>query len=180
VLSVLGDWDEAEQLIGLLPVEDSRVRLLRSQLAFVRGDFDGAQAEAEMALIDSSAERIRALIRLADIALYLGDFSEAQRYGRGALDLSSAADANLRARCHGIVAATEYFGGEIHNAETRFRDALDLLEGLSEADRDRVIHSTILASIGCVAETKHEWAAAGHLADADRGGNAYRRVRCPG
>ena len=162
VLIVLGDWDEAEQLIGLLPVENSRVRLLRSELAFVRGDFDGAQAEAEMALIGSSAERIHVLIRLADIALYLGDFSEAQRYGRAALDLSSTADANLRARCYGIVAATEYFGGEIQDAETRFRDALELLEGLSEADRDRVIHSTILANIGCVAETKQEWAAAEH------------------
>jgi len=39
VLIVLGDWGEAEKLIGLLSVEDSRVRLLRSQLAFVRGDF---------------------------------------------------------------------------------------------------------------------------------------------
>ncbi len=162
VLIVLGDWDEAEQLIGLLPVEDSRVRLLRSELAFVRGDFDGAQAEAEMALIGSSAQRIHVLIRQADIALYLGDFSEAQRYGRSALDLSSTADANLRARCYGIVAATEYFGGEIQDAETRFRDALELLEGLSEADRDRVVHSTILANLGTVAETKQEWAAAEH------------------
>jgi ADP-ribosylglycohydrolase len=100
------------------------------------------------------------LIRLADIALYLGDFSEAQRYGRAALDLSSTSDANLRARCDGIVAATEYFGGDIQDAETRFRDALALMEGVSETDRDRVIHSTILANIGCVAETKHEWAAA--------------------
>jgi hypothetical protein len=57
VLIVLGDWGEAEKLTGLLPVEDSSVRLLRSELAFVRGDFDGALAEAEMALIDSSAER---------------------------------------------------------------------------------------------------------------------------
>jgi ADP-ribosylglycohydrolase/tetratricopeptide (TPR) repeat protein len=160
VLIVLGDWAEAEKLTGLLPVEDSRVRLLRSQLAFVRGDFDGAQAEAEMALVGSSAERIHVLIRLADIALYLGDFSEAQRYGRSALELSSTEDASLRARCHGIVAATEYFGGDIEAAETRFREALELLEGLSEADRDRVVHSTILANIGCVAETKQEWAAA--------------------
>jgi len=162
VLIVLGDWGEAEKLIGLLPVEDSRVRLLRSQHAFVRGDFDGAQAEAEMALMGSSAERIHVLIRLADIALYLGDFSEAQRYGRSALDLSSTEDANLRARCHGIVAATEYFGGDIQAAETRFRDALELLEGLSETDRDRVVHSTILANIGCVAETRQEWTAAEH------------------
>ena len=162
VLIVLGDWGEAEKLIGLLPLEDSSVRLLRSELAFVRGDFDGALAEAEMALIDSSAERVHVLIRLADIALYLGDFSEAQRYGRSALDLASTSDASLRARCYGIVAATEYFGGDIRAAETRFGDALELLEGLSEADRDRVIHSTILANLGTVAETKQEWAAAEH------------------
>src|SRR5260370_30866411 len=87
-LIVLGDWDEAERLIGLLPVEDSRVRLLRSELQFVRGDFEAAQAEAEMALIDSSAERIHVLIRLADIALYLGEFSEAQRYGNSSLDIA--------------------------------------------------------------------------------------------
>jgi ADP-ribosylglycohydrolase/tetratricopeptide (TPR) repeat protein len=161
-LIVLGDWDQAEQLIKHLPVEDSRVRLLRSQLAFVRGDFDGAQAEAEMALIGSSAERVHVLIRLADIALYLGDFSEAQRYGRAALDLASTADTNLRARCNGIVAATEYFGGEIADAETRFRDALESLESLPEPERDRVIHSTILANIGNVAETTHDWVAAEH------------------
>jgi tetratricopeptide (TPR) repeat protein len=128
----------------------------------VRGDFDGALAEAEMAVIGSSAERVHVLIRLADIALYLGDFSEAQRYGRSALDLASTSDASLRARCYGIVAATEYFGGDIQDAETRFRDALELLESMSEADRDRLIHSTILANLGTVAETKHEWAAAEH------------------
>ena len=162
VLIVLGDWAEAEKLTGLLPVEDSSVRLLRSELAFVRGDFDGALAEAEMALIDNSAERVKVLVRLADIALYLGDFSEAQRYGRSALDLASTSDANLRARCYGIVAATEYFGGDIAAAQIRFGDALQLLEDVPEADRDRVIHSTILANLGTVAETTQEWAAAEH------------------
>jgi tetratricopeptide (TPR) repeat protein len=99
VLLVLGDWDQAEELLGHLAVQDSTVRLIRSELAFVRGDFDDAQAEAEMALMgSSSAERARVPIRLADIALYLGDFSEAQRYGRSALDLAGTSDANLRAR----------------------------------------------------------------------------------
>jgi tetratricopeptide (TPR) repeat protein len=163
VLIVLGDWNEADRLIKLLPVEDSRVRLLRSELQFVRGDFDAAQAESEMALIDSSAERIHVLIRLADIALYLGDFSEAQRYGHAALELADTSDtANLRARCDGIVAATEYFGGDVQRAEARFRDALELLDSAPEADRDRVLHTTILANIGCVAETKQDWAAAEH------------------
>jgi Tetratricopeptide repeat len=86
-----------------------------------------------MALIDSSAERVHVLIRLADIALYLGDFSEAQRYGRSALDLASTSDASLRARCYGIVAATEYFGGDIQAAETRFGDALELLKEMPDA-----------------------------------------------
>jgi len=162
VLLVLGDWGEANRLTGLLPVEDCSVRLLRSELAFVRGDFDGALAEAEMALIDSSADRVHVLIRLADIALYLGDFSDAQRYGRSALDLASTSDASLRARCYGIVAATEYFGGDIRAAETRFGAALELLEDVPEADRDRVIHSTILANLGTVAETRQEWTAAEH------------------
>ena len=51
------------------------------------------------------------------------------------------------------MAATEYFGGDIRAAETRFGDALELLEDVPEADRDRVIHSTILANLGTVAET---------------------------
>jgi hypothetical protein len=47
-----------------------------------------------MALLGSSAtERIPVLIRLADIALYLGDFSQAQRYGNSALDLTATANA---------------------------------------------------------------------------------------
>ena len=115
-----------------------------------------------MALIGNSAERVKVLVRLADIALYLGDFSEAQRYGRSALDLASTSDASLRARCYGIVAATEYFGGDIAAAQTRFGDALQLLEDVPEADRDRVIHSTILANLGTVAETTQDWAAAEH------------------
>ena len=164
VLVVLGDWDEAERLIELLPVEDSRVRLLRSELAFVRGDFEAAQTEAEMALMASSADRVQVLIRLADIALYLGDFSEAQRYGHAALDAIGEDDnSSVRARCQGIVAATEFFGGDIAAAETRFRNALELVDSAPEADRDRVLRATILANIGGVAEAKHEWARAENL-----------------
>ena len=164
VLVVLGDWDEAERLIELLPVEDSRVRLLRSELAFVRGDFEAAQTEAEMALVASSADRVQVLIRLADIALYLGEFSEAQRYGHSALDAIGEDDNfSVRARCQGIVAATEFFGGDIAAAEARFRSALELVESAPDADRDRVLRATILANIGGVAEVKHEWARAENL-----------------
>jgi tetratricopeptide (TPR) repeat protein len=47
-------------------------------------------------------------------------------------------------------------------AEIRFREALELLERLPDADRDRVIHATILANLGTVVETKHDWAVAEH------------------
>src|SRR5262249_16839486 len=90
-------------------------------------------------------------------------FSEAQRYGHAALESAGTSDtATLRARCEGIVAATEYFGGDIQAAEARFRDALEFLESVPEADRDRGVHTTILANTGCVAETTQDWAAAGH------------------
>jgi len=109
----------------------------------------------------SSAERVQVLIRLADIALYLGDFSEAQRYGHSALATLGAADnSNVRARCYGIIAATEFFGGDIGGAEARFRSALELVDSAPATDRDRVLRTTILANIGCVAEAKHEWAEA--------------------
>jgi ADP-ribosylglycohydrolase len=163
VLIMLGDWDEAEQLIGYLPVDGSHVRLLRSQLEFVRGNFEAAQSEAEMALVGSPAERTQALIRLADIALYLGEFSEAQRYGNSALGILAHSDAaNLRARCYGIVAATEYFGGDVERAEARFRDALELVESTPETELDQVSRATILANLGVVAETKLDWSAAEH------------------
>src|SRR5689334_14190007 len=154
VLVVLGDWSEAERLIELLPVEDSRVRLLRSELAFVRGDFEAAQTEAQMALMASSADRVPVLIRLADIALYLGNFSEAQRYGHSALDAIGEEDSpSVRARCQGIVAATEFFGGDIAVAETHFRNALELVDSAPERAFDPV--SSALSGFRCLARL--EW-----------------------
>ncbi len=66
-------------------------------------------------------------------------------------------------RCQGIVAATEFFGGDIAAAETRFRNALELMDSAPDADRDRVLRATILANLGAVAEVKHEWARAENL-----------------
>jgi hypothetical protein len=59
VLIVLGDWDEAARLIELLPAQNSRVGLLRSELEFVRGNFEAAQGEAEMALVFSVSRTLR-------------------------------------------------------------------------------------------------------------------------
>jgi AAA ATPase domain/MalT-like TPR region len=160
-LIVLGDWDEAEDLAGRLPESDGRVRLLRSELRFVRGDFEGAREEAEAAASGPSADRIQAVIRLADIDLYLGNFSRAQRHGYTALQLATeSASGNLCARCLGIIAATEFFGGEIEAAGRRFSEALQLIKDVAEADRDRTVYTTILGNLGNVAEAKGDWPAA--------------------
>jgi ADP-ribosylglycohydrolase/tetratricopeptide (TPR) repeat protein len=160
-LIVLGDWDEAEELTRRLPEDDGRVRLLRSQLQFVRGNFDAAKADAQKALESRSADRIQTLIRLADIDLYLGDFSSAQRHGHAALkDAIESGSDNLHARCLGIVAATEFFGGDIDTAHTRYSNALELLKDVPEDNRDRTIYTTILGNLGNVAEAKKDWATA--------------------
>jgi ADP-ribosylglycohydrolase/tetratricopeptide (TPR) repeat protein len=160
-LIVLGDWDEAEELTQRLPEDDGRVRLLRSQLQFVRGDFKGSREEAEMALDSPSVDRIQSLIRLADIDLYLGDFSSAQRYGHAALtDASMAESSNVHARCLGIIAATEFFGGDIDTAHTRFSHALELQRRVPEASRDRTTYTAVLGNLGVVEEARGQWTAA--------------------
>jgi ADP-ribosylglycohydrolase/energy-coupling factor transporter ATP-binding protein EcfA2 len=160
-LLVLGDWDEAEELARLLPADDGRVHLLRSQLRFVRGDFGAARDEVQMAAESPSVDRIQTLIRLADIDLYLGDFSSAQRHGHAALKAASdSSSENVRARCLGIIAATEFFGGDIDTARTRFSQALEFLKSVAEESRDRTTYTTVLGNLGCVEEAKNSWAAA--------------------
>lgn len=160
-LIVLGDWDEAEELARRLPEDDGRVRLLRSQLHFVRGNFEAARAEAQTAAESPSVDRVQTLIRLADIDLYLGDFSSAQRHGHAALKaIADASSENVRARCLGIIAATEFFGGDIDTARTRFSHALELLKSVPGESRDRTTYTTVLGNLGCVEEAKNSWAAA--------------------
>ncbi len=65
-LLMLGDWQQAEEVIGRLPADDGRVRLLTSELRFVQGDFGGAVREAEEALASTAVDRIDVLIRIAD------------------------------------------------------------------------------------------------------------------
>lgn len=160
-LIVLGDWDEAEDLARRLPEDDGRVRLLQSQLRFVRGDFQGAQQEAKMALDSPLVDHVQTLIRLADIDLYLGDFSSAQRYGHAALKAASESESpNIHARCLGIIAATEFFGGDIDTAQNRFSHALEQLRTVPEPSRDRTTYTTILGNLGVAEEAKQRWASA--------------------
>ncbi|MGH3622292.1 MAG: ATP-binding protein [Sciscionella sp.] len=160
-LIVLGDWQEAEQLVDQLPAGDDRVRLLRSELRFVRGDFHGARTEAEAALDSRTADRLGVLTRLADIDLYLGRFISAQRYGHDALqEARLSGNANQRARCLGILGATRFFAGEVDEGAALFSQALELIEQLPEGNRDRTIHTTVLGNLGNVSEANGDWTAA--------------------
>lgn len=160
-LVTLGNWDQAQELVDRLPASDGRVRLLRSELRFVRSDFRGARDEAEAALDDGSADRLQVLIRLADIGLYLGEFPDAARYGRAALaEAERSGGANARARCLGILGATEFFGGNIDEGETYFLRALDLLTRAPDDDRDVTVQTTLLGNLGNIAEARADWVAA--------------------
>jgi hypothetical protein len=65
---------------GALASAASRFEQASQATDMVRTGYEAPQGEAEIALVASSADRVQMLIRLGDIALYLGDFSEAQRY----------------------------------------------------------------------------------------------------
>jgi ADP-ribosylglycohydrolase/tetratricopeptide (TPR) repeat protein len=157
-LVVLGDWNEVEALVDLLPPGDGRVHMLRSELRFVQGDFNGSASEARQALDDPSVDRIDAMMRVADIALYLGDLTEAASWATQALEhAEQMGSANQRARCLGIVGASAFFSGRIDEGASHFSRALALVAALPDDERDRTIHATLLGNLGNVAEARGDW-----------------------
>jgi ADP-ribosylglycohydrolase len=157
----LGRWADAEQLLsGELPADDPEVQLLWSELWFVRGDFDQARLSARRALTPAEPGRVDALIRLADIHLYLGELGDAAGYAQQALQAAQAGgSARDHARCLGIVGATLFFSGQITQAEQHFTQALAVLRGPGE-DPDRVILTILLGNLGQTKETLGDWAGA--------------------
>ncbi|WP_158566732.1 ADP-ribosylglycohydrolase family protein [Actinomadura craniellae] len=156
-LITMGNWDQAQELIDQLPEDDGGVRLLRAELRFVRGDFHGARVEARAALDTRTAE---ALVKLADIELYLGEFPAAQEHVRRALDTIGPGLVPLRARCLGMLGATEFFAGDVDEGRTRFEEALRLLLDEPENELDVLAYATLLGNLGNVAEAQGDWAAA--------------------
>ncbi|MGH3931184.1 MAG: ADP-ribosylglycohydrolase family protein, partial [Pseudonocardiaceae bacterium] len=160
----LGSWDQAQELVDQLPPDDGRVRLLRSQLKFVRGDFRGAHEEAGAALDTSGVDRTEVLIRLADIELYLGRFPDAERYVREAsAEAARSGSVPHRARCLGELGAIEFFSGDITRGETLFTQALTLVKGMPDNERDISLQTVLLGNLGNVAEARGDWAGAQHL-----------------
>jgi tetratricopeptide (TPR) repeat protein len=161
----LGNWDQTQELLDQLPPSDGRVRLLRSQLRFVRGDFCGARDEASAALEASNVDRIEVLIRLADIELYLGRFPDAQRYVQEAfIHAERSGSLPQRARCLGQLGAIAFFGGEVTRGDSLFTRALALVTGMPDDERDLRLQAVLLGNLGNVAEARgDDWASAQRL-----------------
>jgi tetratricopeptide (TPR) repeat protein len=152
---VVGEWRQAEELLARLPGESPEVRLLRSELLFVRGSFDRAREEIELALQAPSADRLKTLVRLADIDLYLGELPSAAEHAREAL---AVADTDTdRARGTGIVGAAAFFAGDVEEGERRFIEAMTVVSSQAPEERDPVVYTTLLGNLASVAEARGHW-----------------------
>jgi hypothetical protein len=98
-------------------------------------------------------DRIDVLIRIADIDLYLGELSRASEHGSEALAVAGqSGTVSQRARCIGILGAAAFFGGDVDEGKRRFEQALSLLTGAADDERDQTILTTVLGNLGGVAE----------------------------
>lgn len=160
-LVVLGEWDEAEMLLQSLPQDDAAVRLLWSDLHFVRGKIRTAAADVEGILPTAAGARFDCLVRLADVYLYLGEFKTAAQYARDALIIAQQSNSlNDRIRGLGVIAATQFFGGDIDSAERAFQESYNILDAVPEQLRDRTRYTVLLGNLGQVAEARGNWGAA--------------------
>jgi len=167
VMITLGEWRQAREVLDLLPETDGRVRLLRSRLAFVLGDFRDAEREARTALRGPHADRTAVLAQLADIALYLGDFAEARRYAREALDGEPGPGARIP--FHTLFGITAYHSGDLDEAAVQYAHALELVRRSPAGDRDVVTETMLIGNVANVAFARGDIATAERLhADALR------------
>lgn len=158
---VVGEWEKAWELLGRLPVEAPEVRLLRSELLFNQSYFDRALDELGLALQAPSVNRLDTLIRLADVNLYLGKLERAGEYAREAL--AEAPAPNAIARCHGIVGAAAFYGGDIDEGERQYVEAMTVLSSQPLEERDRSVYTTILGNLGYASEVRGHWESAKRL-----------------
>lgn len=159
-LIVLGRWHDAETLLAQLGV-DEEIRLLRSQLRFVQGDFHGAAEEVRAVLRGTPPNRAEALIWLADIHLYLGNLELAAEQGQAALEEATRSGTlTERARCLGLIGAARFYSGAVDEGEARFLEALQLLQSIPETERDQTVYAVLLGNLGDVDEVRGDWPAA--------------------
>jgi ADP-ribosylglycohydrolase/tetratricopeptide (TPR) repeat protein len=157
-LMVVGNWADAERLLGALPSNDPRTLLLRSRLCFVRGDVTGAADHATLALDNGAAEDIDVLLHLANIYLYTGEFAQATVYADRALQAArTSGSINGQARCHIVRGACQLYSGDPRAAELSFQDGIWLLDSRSPDSRDVGVYSALLGNRGYVEEVEQRW-----------------------
>jgi ADP-ribosylglycohydrolase len=154
-LIAVGRWTEADELLDRLPPEAFEVRILRSELSFVRGDFTRALEEMEWALQAPVGDRAETLIRLGEINLYLGELGTTAEHATEAL--RTADEKTAVARCRGLLGACAHFSGHIDEGERHFSEALAILSSQPEEVRDRTIYTIILGNLGQTNEARERW-----------------------
>ena len=151
---ILGEWAEAEEALNRLPGDLGSARVLRSQLSFVRNDFEDALRELRRALQAPEIDRTEALLGLANIHLYLGRLAESRDLGRQALE--SAADATARSWCHAVIGTSLYHMGDIDGADKEYLAEINALPAEVE-QRDRFAYTVALHNLGLGHEARGEW-----------------------
>jgi ADP-ribosylglycohydrolase len=161
-LLVVGEWTEVERVLDALPSDHPQTLMLRSQLCFVRGDIIGAASYAAQALGTGAAEDIEALLRLANIHLYSGEFATAAEYADRALRTSrDSGSVNDQARCHIVRGACQLYNGDVQAAEKSFQDGIRLLDSCPAGTRNAGVYSALLGNRGFVEEIGQRWVEAG-------------------
>jgi ADP-ribosylglycohydrolase len=158
---LLGEWTQADELLDQLPPDAPEVLMLRSDLFFVRGNFDSALREMKEALNAPGADRVETLIRLGGIYLHLGELGTAAEYATEALE--GAKHSTAVVRCEGLLGAAAFFGGDIDEGERHFVEAMTVLSAQPSSERDQTVHTMILGNLGQAKEARMQWAAARQL-----------------
>lgn len=153
---VVGRSYDAEELLGRLPTDAVEVRLLRAELFAFRGDYRAALKEMEFVRRTPSARKVEALIRLADVNLYLGELRTAGDHARAAL-AAAGDDAAAAARSKGAIGASAFFAGRVEEGEREFVEAIALLSSQPVEERDQYVYTTLLGNVGFAAEVRERW-----------------------
>ncbi len=154
---ILGAWPDAEAVLAGLPANLGPARVLRSELYFVRGNFDRALRELRLAAQGPAVNRTDALIRLADIHLYLGRLRESIRLATDALRAST--DPTDRSRCLAGIGTCRYHLGDVEGAEREYLESMAALP--TDIDkRDRFAYTVALHNFGLAREAYDDWAGA--------------------
>lgn len=157
-LLVVGEWNKAEEILDDMPRSEPSTLMLRSRLCFLRGEITDAAKHATRALGNGDTDDIEALILLANIRLYSGDFAEAADYADRALRIArDGGSTKQQARCHIVNGACQLYNGEPSAAERSLREGISLIEPAPPDERDNGVYSALLGNRGFVEEIQQRW-----------------------